>query len=97
MREALQKSVQIIIENIKSTLEVTPPELVADIYERGIVICGGGALLKGLDKMIIKETDVPVHIATDPLTTVVRGTGVLLSDKKLLDEVSLPSTGEEIF
>lgn len=96
VREALQKSIQIIIDNITSTLEVTPPELVADIYERGIVLCGGGALLKGFDKIITKQTDVPVRIATDPLTTVVRGTGVLLDDADLLKEVSLPSTGEEI-
>ncbi|PIX61849.1 rod shape-determining protein [Candidatus Uhrbacteria bacterium CG_4_9_14_0_2_um_filter_41_50] len=96
VREALHKSIKAIVDNIKATLEVTPPELVADIYERGIVICGGGALLKGMDKMITKETDVPVRIATDPLTTVVRGTGALLDDQKLLDEVTLPSTGDEI-
>lgn len=96
VREALHKSIRSIIDNVKSTLEVTPPELVADIYERGIVICGGGALLKGMDKIITKETDVPVRIATDPLTTVVRGTGALLDDQKLLDEVTLPSTGDEI-
>ncbi|MBT3230330.1 rod shape-determining protein [Candidatus Uhrbacteria bacterium] len=95
IREALQKSIKVIIENIKTTLESTPPELVADIYERGITLCGGGALLTGLDQIIAKETEVPVHIAEDPLTTVARGTGSLLEDQKLLGEIALPSTSDE--
>ena len=94
-REALQKSIKMIIENVKSTLELTPPELVADIYERGIILCGGGSLLRGIDQIISKETDVPVRIAEDPLTTVVRGTGALLEDEQLLNEIALPSTSDE--
>ncbi len=95
VREALQKSIRNITDNIKLTLEVTPPELVADIYERGIVLCGGGALLKGIDRIIEKQTEVPVRLADDPLTTVVRGTGVLLEDQELLKEITLPSTSDE--
>ena len=95
VREAMHKSIRTIIENIKLTLEVTPPELVADIYERGIVLCGGGALLKGIDRLIEKQTEVPVRLAEDPLTTVVRGAGVLLEDEPLLKEVGLPSTSDE--
>ncbi len=91
IREAMYRSVRTIVENIKATLEVTPPELVADIYERGIVLTGGGALLKGLDELISKETTIPVRIIDDPLTAVVRGAGALLDDETLLKEVALPS------
>jgi rod shape-determining protein MreB len=95
IREALSKSVKAIIDNIKMTLEMTPPELVADIYEKGIILTGGGALLKGLDKAISKTTEIPVHIADDALTCVVRGIGRLLDNDKLLAEVAVPSTQEE--
>ncbi len=91
IREAIYRSIRTIVENIKATLEVTPPELVADIYERGIVLTGGGALLKGLDELIAKETLIPVRIVDDPLTAVARGAGALLDDEKLLKEVALPS------
>ncbi len=95
IREALNRSVQVIVENIKATIEVTPPELVADIYERGIVLTGGGALLRGIDKTIARETDIPVRIADDPLTCVVRGAGQLLENEALLKECALPSTGSD--
>lgn len=91
IREALSRSIRQITENIKATLETTPPELVADIYERGIVMAGGGALLKGLDKLIAKITEIPVRVIDDPLTCVVRGTGIILEEEELLREVSLPS------
>lgn len=91
IREAIYRSVRTIVENIKATLEVTPPELVADIYERGIALTGGGALLKGLDELIAKETAIPVRIVDDPLTAVARGAGALLDDEVLLKEVALPS------
>lgn len=97
IREALHKSVRLIIEDIKTTLESTPPELVADIYERGITLCGGGALLTGLDQIIARETEVPVKIADDPLTTVARGTGSLLDDEMLLNDIALPSTSDEAY
>src|SRR3990167_7358260 len=92
VREALSRSVGIIVESIKSTLELTPPELTADIYERGIFLTGGGALLRGLDKKISMETQIPVTIADDPLTAVVRGTGLVLEDLESLKEVFVAST-----
>jgi rod shape-determining protein MreB len=95
IREALYRSVQTIVENIKATIEVTPPELVADIYERGIVLTGGGALLRGIERTIARETDIPVRVAEDPLTAVVRGAGMLLDNEPLLKDIALPSTGSE--
>lgn len=89
VREAIFKSVKSIAENIKTILEATPPELVADIYERGLVLCGGGALLGGIDRLISEQTSVPVRIADDPLTCVARGAGALLSDPELLKEVAI--------
>ncbi len=94
IREAISKTVSQIIDNIKITLETTPPELVADIYEHGIYLTGGGALLRGLDKEIAKHTKIPVRIAEDPLTCVVRGAGILLTDSELLSNVVLPNTDE---
>jgi rod shape-determining protein MreB and related proteins len=95
IREALYRSVQTIVENIKATIEVTPPELVADIYERGIVLTGGGALLRGIERTIARETDIPVRVAEDPLTCVVRGAGLLLDNEPLLKDIALPTTGSE--
>ncbi|HJV32569.1 MAG TPA: rod shape-determining protein, partial [Patescibacteria group bacterium] len=94
IREAIHRSVRAIVDNIKATLEQTPPELVADIYERGIVLTGGGALLKELDKVISKAAEIPVRIADDPLTCVVRGTGMLLESPELLKTIALPSASE---
>lgn len=94
IREALGRSVRTIVDHIKSTLEITPPELVADIYERGMVLSGGGALLNGLDKIIAKATEIPVRVADDPLTCVVRGTGILLDNFSLLRDIALPSSRE---
>jgi rod shape-determining protein MreB len=91
IREAIHKTINQIIENIKITLETTPPELVSDIYEHGIVLAGGGALLRGIDKEIAQATKIPVRIAEDPLTCVVRGTGILLADQELLEKVLSPS------
>ena len=86
---ALKKSVTQIVEAIRVTIEETPPELVADIMEKGIVLCGGGALLKGLDQLILETTKTRVHIANDPLTSVVRGTGLVLEDLETLKGVLL--------
>lgn len=94
IREALQRSVDTILEQIKATLEVTPPELVADIYERGIVMTGGGSLLRGLDRLISRGASIPVRVAEDPTTTVARGTGHLLEDDDLLADISLPSASD---
>ena len=91
VREAIMRSIRSIVTNIKSTIEQTPPELVADIYRRGIILSGGGALLKGLDELVKKETRVPVTIIDEPLTTVVRGTGLILEDLKGLQDILIPS------
>ncbi len=79
IREALHDPVQAIVDASKTTLEQTPPELAADLIDRGIVMAGGGALLRGLDKRIAEETGLPVHVADDPLTAVVMGTGMMLN------------------
>ncbi len=79
IREAMQEPVQAIVDASKVTLENTPPELAADLIDRGIVMAGGGSLLRGIDKRIAEETGLPVHIADDPLTAVVLGTGQTLN------------------
>jgi rod shape-determining protein MreB len=78
IREAIDASLAQIVSTIKDTIEETPPELVADIVDQGIVLAGGGALLQGLDRRIAEATQMPVHIADDPLTCVARGTGIVL-------------------
>ena len=94
IREAIARTIKLVVDNIKATLEATPPELVADIYERGIVLVGGGALLKNLDQFISKTAEIPVRIADDPLTCVSRGAGILLEDMKLLKDVAVPPPKE---
>ncbi len=79
IREALQEPVRAIVDAAKGTLEHTPPELASDLIDRGIVMAGGGSLLRGIDKLIAEETGLPVHIADDPLTAVVLGTGQMLN------------------
>lgn len=80
IREALAEAVSAIIEAVRQNLEQTPPELAADILDRGIILTGGGALLRGLDRRLVEETSLPVIVAEDPLTCVVRGTGKVLED-----------------
>ena len=92
IREALSDSVATIINAVRVALERTPPELSADIVERGIVLTGGGALLKNLDKRLMIETGLPVVIADDPLSSVVLGTGKMLSDFELLKRVKWDNT-----
>jgi len=89
IREAVSECVSTIMNAIRVALERTPPELSADISDRGIVLTGGGALLKNLDKRIREETGLPVSIADDPLCSVVLGTGKMLSDFKLLRKISI--------
>lgn len=94
IREAISRTIHLIIDNIKITLETTPPELVSDIYEHGITLTGGGALLRGLDKEIAQATKIPVRVADDALTCVVRGAGMLLEDEELLRKVLTPASEE---
>jgi rod shape-determining protein MreB len=89
IRESLQEPMRAILEVTKMSLERTPPELAADLIEHGIVIAGGGSLLKGLDKLISEETGLPVHIAEDPVTAVANGTGKVLNEIKYLKKVTV--------
>lgn len=89
IREALQESIEVILDTIKVTLENTPPELAADIVDKGIVLAGGGAMLKGLDILIREHTGVPVIVPDDPLTAVVRGCGKMLDRLELLRKVAI--------
>jgi len=87
IRESLSNSIKHLINNIKATIEETPPELVADIMDNGIILVGGGSLLKGLDYVCAQQTQIPVRAEEDPLTTVVRGTGIVLEHLDELKEV----------
>lgn len=89
IREAINEPVMVIINTIKVALENTPPELASDIVDRGIVLAGGGALLRGLDLLLKHETDLPVIIAEDPLCAVVNGVGKVLDDLDILKKVSM--------
>ncbi len=89
IREALAEPIATIIEAVRAALEQTPPELAADIVDRGIVLTGGGALLEGLDARLREETGLPVSIANEPLTSVVMGTGKVLDDYDLLTRIAL--------
>lgn len=95
IRGALAKSVSTIVDSVKMTVEETPPELVADIMDKGIVLAGGGALLKGLAQLVSLHTKMPVHIADDPLTCVVRGAGLVLEDIDTLKGVLVTTQHEK--
>ena len=82
MREALSQSVSVIIDTIKDALDEVPPEIVADLMDNGICLAGGGALLHGLADRLSDELNLRVFVAEDPLTCVVRGTGIVLDDFK---------------
>ena len=82
IREAIQEPVQAIVDAVRRALEITPPELASDIVDRGIVMTGGGALIRGLDLLLSQETSLPIHVDEDPLTCVVRGTGRILDDEE---------------
>ena len=94
IREAISQSIDTLIESTKEVLETTPPEIVSDIMQRGIYLCGGGALIKGLAEIIEEYTKIPVHIASDPLTAVCRGTGIILEDMEKYQEVLIASENE---
>ncbi|HET6383527.1 MAG TPA: rod shape-determining protein [Armatimonadota bacterium] len=87
VRECIQEPVRAVVEAVKVTLENTPPELAADIMDRGIILSGGGALLRGLDRLIMVETEMPVHLAEDPLSCVAKGAGQVLEDPQMLRQL----------
>ncbi|MDH3238922.1 MAG: rod shape-determining protein, partial [Deltaproteobacteria bacterium] len=89
VREALSETVRVIVDAVKGVFEETPPELAGDIYERGIVLAGGGALLRNLDVLLREETGLPVTVAEDPLSCVVLGSGKALDELDLLRQVAL--------
>tara|TARA_B100000315_G_scaffold115921_1_gene106326 strand:- start:11467 stop:12489 length:1023 start_codon:yes stop_codon:yes gene_type:complete len=89
VREALSETVNMIIDAVKTTLERTPPELAADIVDKGIVLAGGGSMIKGLDVLLREETGLPISLAEDPLSAVVLGTGKVLDEIELLKKVSI--------
>ena len=89
IREALAETVNVIVDAVRVALERTPPELSADIVDRGIVLTGGGSLLKNLDKRLREETGLPLAMAEDPLSSVVLGAGKMLSDFNLLRKISI--------
>ncbi len=80
IRECIQEPIQQIVEAVRRALEITPPELAADIVDRGIVMTGGGSLIRGLDQLLAHETNLPIHVDEEPLTCVVRGAGRILDD-----------------
>ena len=94
VREALAEPIAAIVEAVRITLERTPPELSADLIERGMVLAGGGGLLRGLDKLLSEQTGLPVHIAEDPITAVALGTGMVLSEIKYLKKVTVPTASK---
>lgn len=96
IRQAISRSIKIIVSNIRSTIEETPPELVADIMSRGIVLVGGGSMLRGIDKLIAKETQMAVRLVDDPLTAVARGTGVIIENIATLREVLVSIEDEKV-
>ena len=87
VREALAPSLDSLMESMKDVIEHTPPELLSDVLERGVTVFGGGALLRGLPELLSKMLGVPVHVAPDPLTAVVRGTGIITEDPNAWGEI----------
>ena len=101
IREAVQEPIQQIVDAVRRALEITPPELASDIVDRGIVMTGGGALIRGLDILLAQETGLPIHVDEDPLTCVVRGTGRILDDyekyRSVLSDLSMASASERSY
>jgi rod shape-determining protein MreB len=88
MREALEDPVQDILDSVQEALEITPPELASDVFMRGILVAGGGGLLRGFTDRLEQETNVPVRLADDPLTCVALGAGRALDEMELLEKRS---------
>jgi len=96
VKEALSKSIKILVDSIKEVIEETPPELISDIMAKGIFLVGGGALLKGIDKLISQEIKIPVFADSDPLTAVARGTGKILENFEELRKILMEAKDEEL-
>lgn len=94
VREAISQSVDALIESTKEILETTPPEILADIMRDGVYLTGGGALIRGLDVLLSEFIKIPVHVADEPLTAVARGTGIILEDLALYEEVLIQDENE---
>jgi len=94
VREALSQSVENLVESIVEVLESTPPEILSDIMERGVFLSGGGALVKGLPELIEHELNIPVHTASDPLTAVARGAGIILEDLDNFKHILVENEGD---
>jgi rod shape-determining protein MreB len=90
VREAMQEPISTIVDAIRITLERCPPELSSDLVDRGLILAGGGALLRGIDKLVAEQTGLPVHVADDPLSAVAEGTGVVLHELNFLRKVAGP-------
>jgi rod shape-determining protein MreB len=96
IRRAIRHSIAVLVNSVKAAVEETPPELVADIMHRGIMLVGGGSLLKGLDRLLMEETKIPVRVADDPLTAIVRGTGLILEDLDAVKNVLVSTDYEKV-
>lgn len=94
VREAISQSIDNLIEATKEVLETTPPEILADVMHRGIYLAGGGALIRGLPELLSESVKIPVYIAEDPLTTVARGTGIILEDMEKFREILITNEDE---
>ena len=94
IREAISQSINTLIESTKEVLEITPPEILSDVMQRGIYIAGGGALIKGLAEIISEYTKIPVHIAPEPLTSVCRGTGIILENMEMYKDILIVNEDE---
>jgi len=94
IREAIRPSINIFVNAIKEVLEATPPEVISDIMHRGIVVVGGGSLLNGMTKLLKKELKIPIHLVEDPLTAVVRGTGIVVENLEKYQEILMDNEDE---
>ncbi|MCC7469877.1 MAG: rod shape-determining protein [Bacteroidetes bacterium] len=94
IREAMAPSINTLVEGLREVLENTPPEILADIMHRGIVLVGGGAMIKGIDRLLHKKVKMPIHIAEDPITAVARGTGVILENLEKYKDILIDTQYE---
>ncbi|MHB1330815.1 MAG: rod shape-determining protein, partial [Minisyncoccota bacterium] len=94
LREALSASIEALVFAVREVLEITPPEVLADVIDRGIFLAGGGALLRGLPELLESELHIPIHVASDPLSAVARGTGVILEDVERFRSILMENEDE---